>query len=67
MQLTVSGCPRVTPCRLEQAAPRTNGDLNAVLEVTEAAWAVCADKVNMIIACQDRNSEQTTIPASRPQ
>ncbi|EFN3809720.1 hypothetical protein FQG48_20280 [Escherichia coli] len=67
MQLTVSGCPRVTPCRLEQAAPRTNGDLNAVLEVTEAAWAVCADKVNMIIACQERNSEQTTIPASRPQ
>ncbi|WP_214292722.1 Rz1-like lysis system protein LysC [Escherichia coli] len=67
VQLTVSGCPQVTPCRLEQAAPRTNGDLNALLDETEAAWAVCADKVDMIIACQERNSEQTTIPAPRPQ
>lgn len=49
-----------------QAAPRTNGDLNALLDETEAAWAVCADKVDMIIACQERNSEQTTIPAPRP-
>lgn len=65
--LTVSGCPRVTPCRLDQATPRTNGDLNALLDETEAAWAVCADKVDMIIACQERNSEQTTIPAPRPQ
>ena len=64
---TVSGCPRVTPCRLDQAAPRINGDLNALLDETEAAWAVCADKVDMIIACQERNSEQTTIPAPRPQ
>lgn len=53
--------------QLEQAAPRTNGDLNALLDETEAAWAVCADKVDMIIACQERNSEQTTIPAPRPQ
>lgn len=67
VQLTVSGCPRVTPCRLGQAAPRTNGDLNALQDETEAAWAVCADKVDMIIACQERNSEQTTIPAPRPQ
>ncbi|WP_252097246.1 Rz1-like lysis system protein LysC [Escherichia coli] len=67
VQFTVSGCPRVTPCRLDQAAPRTNGDLNALLDETEAAWAVCADKVDMIIACQERNSEQTTIPAPRPQ
>ncbi|MCI5384850.1 hypothetical protein D9H19_10105 [Escherichia coli] len=67
MQLTVSGCPRVTPCRLDQAAPHTNGDLNALLDETEAAWAACADKVDMIIACQEQNSEQTTIPAPRPQ
>ncbi|MCV5275200.1 Rz1-like lysis system protein LysC, partial [Escherichia coli] len=56
-----------TPCRLNQTTPRTNGDLNATLDETEAAWAVCADKVDMIIACQERNSEQTTIPAPRPQ
>ena len=67
VQLTVSGCPRVTPCQLDQAAPHNNGDLNALLDETEAAWAVCADKVDMIIACQERNSEQTTIPAPRPQ
>ncbi|EPC6749124.1 Rz1-like lysis system protein LysC [Escherichia coli O9,9a:H30] len=52
---------------LDQATPRTNGDLNALLDETEAAWAVCADKVDMIIACQERNSEQTTIPAPRTQ
>ncbi|HFI6178043.1 TPA: Rz1-like lysis system protein LysC [Escherichia coli] len=67
VQLTVNGCPVVTPCRLEQAAPRINGDLYAVLEETEAAWAVCADKVDTIIACQERNGEQTAIPAPRPQ
>ncbi|EOT5970441.1 Rz1-like lysis system protein LysC [Escherichia coli] len=67
VQLTVSGCPRVTPYRLDQAAPRINGDLNALLDETEAAWAACADKVDMIIACQERNSEQTTIPAPRTQ
>ncbi|ECI2455538.1 hypothetical protein Z985_00255 [Salmonella enterica subsp. enterica] len=67
MQLTVSGCPRVTPCRLEQAAPRTNGGLNALLDETEAAWAVCADKVDMIIACQERDSEQTAVLTQRPE
>ncbi|WP_252408702.1 phage tail protein I [Escherichia coli] len=40
VQVTVSGCPRVTPCRLEQAAPRTNGGLNALLDETEAACPV---------------------------
>ncbi|MDJ3854012.1 Rz1-like lysis system protein LysC [Salmonella enterica] len=67
VQLTVSGCPRVTPCRLEQAAPRTNGGLNALLDETEAAWAVCADKVDMIIACQERDSEQTAVLTQRPE
>ncbi|WP_234922143.1 Rz1-like lysis system protein LysC [Salmonella enterica] len=67
VQLTVSGCPRVTPCRLEQAAPRTNGDLNALLDETEAAWAVCADKVDTIIACQERDSEQTAVLTQRPE
>lgn len=39
-----------TQCRLERSAPRSNGDMNAVLDETEAAWAVCADKVDTIIA-----------------
>ncbi|UMX50883.1 Rz1-like lysis system protein LysC [Klebsiella pneumoniae] len=68
VQLTVSGCPRVTQCWLDQTEPRTIGDLlNALLDAVGAARAVCADKVDMIIACQERNSEQTTIPAPRPQ
>ncbi|WP_253193778.1 Rz1-like lysis system protein LysC [Citrobacter sp. A316] len=67
VQLTVNGCPRVTQCRLESSSPRSNGDLNAVLDETEAAWAACADKVDMIVACQERNSEQTTVPAQRPE
>ena len=67
VQLTVSGCPRVTQCRLERSAPRSNGDLNAVLDETEAAWAVCADKVDTIIACQERDSEQTAVLTQRPE
>ncbi|MEY5644767.1 Rz1-like lysis system protein LysC [Salmonella enterica subsp. enterica serovar Corvallis] len=63
VQLTVSGCP----CRLERSAPRSNGDLNAVLDETEAAWAVCADKVDTIIACQERDSEQTAVLTQRPE
>ncbi|MDM2842032.1 Rz1-like lysis system protein LysC [Citrobacter sp. Cpo086] len=67
VQLTVNGCPRVTQCRLERSAPRSNGDLNATLDETEAAWAVCADKVDTIIACQERDSEQTAVLTQRPE
>ncbi|WP_312210327.1 Rz1-like lysis system protein LysC [Pseudescherichia sp.] len=67
MQLTVSGCPRVTPCSLNPSAPRTNGDLNAVLDKTEAAWVVCADKVDTVVACQERNSEQAAVLTPRPE
>ncbi|MGG7694637.1 Rz1-like lysis system protein LysC [Klebsiella aerogenes] len=67
VQLTVSGCPRVTQCRLDRSAPRSNGDLNAALDETEAAWAVCADKVDTIIACQERDSEQTAVLTQRPE
>ena len=38
--LTVNGCPRVTQCRLEKSAARTNGDLLTALDEAEAAWAV---------------------------
>lgn len=50
-----------------RSAPRSNGDLNAVLDETEAAWAVCADKVDTIIACQERDSEQTAVLTQRPE
>ena len=65
VQLTVNGCPRVTPCSLNPSAPRNNGDLNAMLDETEAAWAVCADKVDTIVACQERNSEQAAVLTPR--
>ncbi|MGG7447835.1 Rz1-like lysis system protein LysC [Kosakonia oryzendophytica] len=67
VQLTVSGCPRVTQCRLERSAPRNNGDLNALLDETETAWVRCADKVDTIIACQERNSEQAAVFTPRPE
>ena len=67
VQLTVSGCPKVTQCRLDRSAPRSNGDLNQVLDETEAAWAVCADKVDTIIACQERDSEQAAVLTQRPE
>ncbi|WP_231562731.1 Rz1-like lysis system protein LysC [Cedecea neteri] len=67
VQLTVSGCPKVTQCRLERSSPRSNGDLNAVLDETEAAWATCADKVDTIVSCQERNSEQAAVFTPRPE
>ncbi|WP_241430767.1 Rz1-like lysis system protein LysC [Tatumella saanichensis] len=67
VRLTVSGCPEVTQCRLERSAPRSNGDLNTALDETEAAWAACADKVDMIITCQERGREQTTVFTQRPE
>ena len=67
VQLTVSGCPKVTQCRLDRSAPRSNGDLNQVLDETEAAWAACADKVDTIIACQERDSEQAAVLTQRPE
>ncbi|QBP27614.1 Rz-like spanin [Klebsiella phage ST13-OXA48phi12.1] len=36
-----------------------------MLDETEAAWAACADKVDTIIACQERDSEQATVLTQR--
>nr|DAP67271.1 MAG TPA: hypothetical protein [Caudoviricetes sp.] len=38
-----------------------------MLDETEAAWAVCADKVDTIVACQERNSEQAAVFTQRPE
>ncbi|WJM87476.1 Rz1-like lysis system protein LysC [Dickeya chrysanthemi] len=54
--LTVNGCPRLTPCRFPTANPQTNGELNALLDETEAALAMCADQVDMVIDCQAKSS-----------
>ncbi|WP_347290278.1 Rz1-like lysis system protein LysC [Kluyvera georgiana] len=67
VQLTVNGCPKVTQCRLEKSSARTNGDLLTAADEAEEAWAICADKVDVIIACQERNSEQASILTPRAQ
>lgn len=61
----MSGCPKVTQCRLERSAPRSNGDLLTLLDETETAWAVCADKVDTIVSCQERDSEQAAVLTHR--
>ncbi|HBR7661616.1 TPA: hypothetical protein L9395_003685 [Klebsiella pneumoniae] len=52
---------------MEKSAARTNGDLLTALDEAEAAWAVCAYKVDTIISCQERNSEQASILTPRPE
>nr|WP_246867319.1 Rz1-like lysis system protein LysC [Dickeya sp. CFBP 2040] len=65
--LTVNGCPRLTPCRFPVANPQTNGELNNLLDETEAALATCADQVDTIIACQTKsNTTVAGIQATSP-
>lgn len=67
VSLTVTGCPRITRCHLPEAAPRSNGDLMRLLDETEAAWANCADKVDTIVNCQEKDDEQTAVLTPRPE
>jgi hypothetical protein len=46
----------VAPCELPATAPRTNRELLRALDVTRAAWAECANRVDMIVACQAKGS-----------
>ncbi|MCI4030731.1 Rz1-like lysis system protein LysC [Dickeya dianthicola] len=67
--LTVNGCPRLTPCRFPAASPQTNGELNSLLDETEAALATCADQVDVIIACQAKSAatpDATVVSGSQP-
>ncbi|MGC0833569.1 Rz1-like lysis system protein LysC [Pantoea agglomerans] len=67
VNLTVSGCPKITRCQLDLAAPRTNGDLLTLLDEAEAAWAACAGKVDTIISCQEKDDEQAAVLTQRPE
>nr|WP_231572872.1 Rz1-like lysis system protein LysC [Yersinia rohdei] len=51
-QITVNGCPTVTPCRFPAASPHTNGDLNDDIDQLEAALHACAAQVDTVLACQ---------------
>jgi hypothetical protein len=45
----VSGCPVVTACTLNPAAPASNGALSDDSDYLLAAWAECAAKVDTVI------------------
>ena len=47
--ITVSGCPVVTACSLNPAAPTSNGELSDDSDYVLAAWAECAAKVDTVI------------------
>ncbi|WP_404840914.1 Rz1-like lysis system protein LysC [Alkalilimnicola ehrlichii] len=52
--LIVNACATPTPCQLPASSPRTNGDLNLLIEEVESAWALCAAKVDAVIACHQQ-------------
>ncbi|EOD4082406.1 Rz1-like lysis system protein LysC [Yersinia enterocolitica] len=51
-QITVNGCPKVTPCQFPAAEPQTNSDLNDDIDRLEAALHACAAQVDTVLACQ---------------
>lgn len=51
-QITVNGCPKVTPCQFPAAEPQTNDDLNDDIDRLEAALHACAAQVDTVLACQ---------------
>ncbi|MCE9922060.1 MULTISPECIES: Rz1-like lysis system protein LysC [Hafniaceae] len=57
-QVITLTCPTVTRCQLPARAPKTNGDLRDDGDAAEAAWAVCAAKVDMIVDCQENHHEK---------
>jgi len=46
--ITVSGCPVVTPCTLNPAAPISNDGLSDDSDYLLSAWAECAAKVDTV-------------------
>ncbi|MCB4794252.1 Rz1-like lysis system protein LysC [Pseudomonas sp. NP21570] len=55
-QITVSGCPVVTRCTLDPAAPVSNGELSDDSDNLMAAWGECAAKVDLVV---DHNARST--------
>ncbi|WP_428994531.1 Rz1-like lysis system protein LysC [Halomonas elongata] len=49
--LIVKHCATPSPCTLPASHPTTNGEMHRQLELTEAAWASCAARVDAIIDC----------------
>lgn len=56
-QITVNGCPTVTPCLFPAANPQTNGDLNDDIDQLEAALHACAAQVDTVFICQQGTAD----------
>ncbi|WP_417778605.1 Rz1-like lysis system protein LysC [Stutzerimonas xanthomarina] len=50
----VTGCPVVTACTLNPAAPHSNGDLSDDSDYLLSAWADCAAKVDAVYEHQQQ-------------
>ncbi|WP_419583481.1 Rz1-like lysis system protein LysC [Stutzerimonas stutzeri] len=56
-QVTVSGCPVVTRCTLDPAAPSSNGELSDDGDNLMASWGECAAKVDLIVDHNERGAQ----------
>lgn len=52
--VTVSGCPVVTRCTLNPAAPGSNGELSDDSDYLLSAWAECAAQVDAVFEHNER-------------
>ena len=55
--VTVSGCPVVTRCTLNPAAPIDNGELSDDSDYLLSAWAECAAKVDLVLEHNQRSAQ----------
>lgn len=55
--VTVSGCPVVTRCTLNPAAPTSNGELSDDSDYLLSAWAECAAQVDAVFEHNERGAQ----------
>ncbi|WP_232461151.1 Rz1-like lysis system protein LysC [Burkholderia ubonensis] len=63
--ISVQQCQPITRCALPAMAPRTNGELHEAFNDAKGAWGMCAAKVDMIVACQERAQAKINAEAKR--
>ena len=56
-QVIVSGCPVVTRCTLNPAAPASNGELSDDSDYLMSAWGECAAKVDLVVDYNQRSAQ----------
>ncbi len=55
--VTVNGCPVVTRCTLNPAAPASNGELSDDGDYLMSAWGECAAKVDLVVEHNERAAQ----------